>query len=247
MSNPQLHPLEVNPKTGEPFLRLRKHKNIILTPPREEDAPAFIPLMNDPRVCDWLSGPPYPYILDHAKTFIAHIKPDSDQVLRQLEEAKDNPTPITVGHCPVRYIREVKEDGTDVFIGDVALIRCLHGELMGPNGVDWKNKQRREEENNKIPVGDPSILWSMGDFLAPSHHRKGIMTDAVETVLHEWGIPRMAVRHMWVAAFTNNEGSVRVFQKNGFKLIATFEEHFEAKGRVRGLHLLEWKHESHQG
>jgi len=62
MVNLQLHPLEVNLKTGEPFLRLRHHKNIILTPPREEDAEAFIPLLNDPRV-DGLAGPPYPYTL----------------------------------------------------------------------------------------------------------------------------------------------------------------------------------------
>ena len=63
MANLQLHPLEVNLKTGEPFLRLRNHKNIILTPPREEDAESFIPLLNDPRICDWLAGPPYPYTL----------------------------------------------------------------------------------------------------------------------------------------------------------------------------------------
>jgi hypothetical protein len=59
MVNLQLHSLEVNLKTGEPFLRLRNHKNIILTPPREEDAESFIPFMNDPRVCNWLAGPPY--------------------------------------------------------------------------------------------------------------------------------------------------------------------------------------------
>jgi len=73
------------------------------------------------------------------------------------------------------------------------------------------------------------------------------MTDAVGTVLHEWGIPRMAIRRMWVSAFTTNEGSVKVFQKNGFKLIATHENHYEVKGKIRGLHLLEWEHESYQG
>jgi len=63
MVNLQLQPLEVNLKTGEPFLRLRQHKNIILTPPREEDAEAFIPLLNDPRISDKLASPPYPYTL----------------------------------------------------------------------------------------------------------------------------------------------------------------------------------------
>ena len=53
MTNPQLYPLEINAKTKEPFLRLRKHKNIILTPPRCEDAS----ILNDPPVHEWLPGP----------------------------------------------------------------------------------------------------------------------------------------------------------------------------------------------
>ena len=82
----------------------------------------------------------------------------------------------------------------------------------------------------------------MADYLAPSHHRQGIMSDAVDTVLHEWAIPRMKVRHMWVSAFTGNEGSVKVFLKNGFKLIKTHEDFFEVKGKRRGLHLMEWRY-----
>lgn len=74
----------------------------------------------------------------------------------------DIPTPIIVGHCPVRSLREVKDDGTDIFIGDLGVIRCTHGELMGSGGVDWANKKALEERNNSIAVGDPSIIWSMG-------------------------------------------------------------------------------------
>jgi len=70
------------------------------------------------------------------------------------------------------------------------------------------------------------------------------MTDAVGTVLHEWAIPRMGVRHMWVSTFTGNEGSVKVFLKNGFKLIGTYEQHAEIKGKMRGLNLLEWRYTS---
>ena len=59
--NPQLYPLEINAKTKEPFLRLRKHKNIILTPPRWEDAEGLFSSGNDPRVNEWLAVPvPYP-------------------------------------------------------------------------------------------------------------------------------------------------------------------------------------------
>jgi len=82
--------------------------------------------------------------------------------LQQLEDAKDNPTLITVGYCPVRSLREVQNDGTDIYIGDLGVMRCMHGELMGQGTVDWANKEALEESNNSIAVGDPSIIWSMG-------------------------------------------------------------------------------------
>lgn len=63
MTPNQLFPLEVDPHTQEPFLRLRKHKNIIITPMRWEDATHFVPIFNDPRVYKWLMRTPFPYTL----------------------------------------------------------------------------------------------------------------------------------------------------------------------------------------
>jgi RimJ/RimL family protein N-acetyltransferase len=80
------------------------------------------------------------------------------------------------------------------------------------------------------------------DYLAASHHRQGIMSDAVDTVLHNWAIPRMNVRHMLVSMFEGNEGSVKVFLRNGFKMKGTYKDHFEIKGKIRGVYLLEWKY-----
>jgi hypothetical protein len=75
---------------------------------------------------------------------------------------------MVVGASPVRYIREVREDGSDIFIGDVGMMRCMHGELMGPGGVlDWSNKAKFEEENNAIPAGEPHIIWSIGGESGP--------------------------------------------------------------------------------
>ncbi|CAA7268035.1 unnamed protein product [Cyclocybe aegerita] len=242
MANPQLHLLELNAKTGEVFLRLRKFPNIILTPPRWEDEPLLIPYLNDPRVCDWLSGPPYPYTLQDSKDFLARIKPPADEVIQHLKDADPAAAPIIVGECPVWSIREVR-GSEEVFLGGISIIRCENGELMGPNGVDWENKKKREEENNALAVGDPSIIWTIGDWLAPSHHGRGIMTDVIRTLLNDWAVPRMGVRHVWATAFTGNEGSVKVFLKNGFKLVTTHENHVVVKGKMRGLHLLEWQYE----
>jgi L-amino acid N-acyltransferase YncA len=72
------------------------------------------------------------------------------------------------------------------------------------------------------------------------------MTDAVDTVLRDWAIPRMNVRHLLVATFKGgNEGSVEVFLRFGFKMTATYEDHYEVKGKIRGVHLLEWKYDLH--
>ena len=87
-----------------------------------------------------------------------------------------------------------------------------------------------------------SDIHPLPDYLAASHHRQGIMTDAVDTVLHDWAIPRMNVRHMLVTAFEGNEGSVKVFLRNEFKMKATYKDHLEAKGKIRTVHLLEWRH-----
>ncbi len=38
------------------------------------------------------------------------------------------------------------------------------------------------------------------------------MTDALDTLLHEWAIPRMGVRRVLAAAFTGNDGSVKVLK-----------------------------------
>lgn len=70
------------------------------------------------------------------------------------------------------------------------------------------------------------------------------MTDAVDTLLHEWAIPRMNVRHVMVAIFLGNEGSIKVFSKNGFKMLNTIENYKEVRGKVRGLHVMEWRSES---
>ncbi|RDB29408.1 hypothetical protein Hypma_015951 [Hypsizygus marmoreus] len=242
MANPQLHPLEVNPRTGEPFLRLRKHKNVILTPPRSSDIPENIRYLNDPHVNDMLSGPPVPYLLEHAEAWYKVISTPSEETLAAIEAARDMPDLITVRHCPVRVIREVKEDGEDVFLGDIGLLRFDEGRLLAPDGLQADDEQKAKYVNANIerPVGDPEIVWSIGDYLAPSHHGRGIMTDVLETLLWDWAVPRMGVRRICASAFEGNHGSIRVFERNGFTVTKTVENWAVVKGRMRNLHVVEW-------
>ncbi|KAJ6541804.1 acyl-CoA N-acyltransferase, partial [Mycena capillaripes] len=226
------HPLEVNPKTGEPFLRLQSHKNIVLTPPRLSDAPFMIAFLNDERVYHWLSSPPYPYLQEHADWWLNQIKPMSDKLLAELEDARNDTTLKIVDGCPVRVIREVFEDGTDLFLGDICIDLAEQ-----PWELEGTGKPSQGE-----PCRDPSDpdIWTLGDYLAPSHHRKGIMSDAFQTLLRQWGIPRMGVRRMVVTTLEDNKGSVRVFEKNGFKFRKTIENAMEVRGTKRGVHVLEW-------
>ena len=85
-----------------------------------------------------------------------------EKILKELEDAKDDLTLKIVKQCPVTFLREVKEGGTDIFIGSLTITPCIHGELMGPDGVDWENKKKREDENNNLKAGDPRILWCFG-------------------------------------------------------------------------------------
>ena len=101
-------------------------------------------------------------VLDHAEKWVGSVKDKADSILGALESARDDPQLLFVDGCPVRFLREVKDDGTEVFIGDIGMFRCPYGELMGPSGVDWEGKAKYEEENNKLPAGDPGIVWSIG-------------------------------------------------------------------------------------
>ncbi|KAH9950908.1 GNAT domain-containing protein [Amylocystis lapponica] len=242
MSHSQLHPLQVNPATGEPFLRLPSPlKNIIITPPRMSDAPFLVQNLNDPSVRRWLKTPPYPYLPSHAESWLPDSKAESDDILRELEQASldhpDGPLKI-VGGCPVRTIREVKEDGTDVFIGDIYLHRCaFQGE------EDAEEEKRLCVENAHRELGDPDLVWCIGDYLASSHHGRGIMSAALGALLSLWAVPRMAARRCRVEIFEGNIGSMRVFEKNGFVLKKTLHRaHTNSFGETKdGTHIFWWE------
>ncbi|KDQ63162.1 hypothetical protein JAAARDRAFT_29166 [Jaapia argillacea MUCL 33604] len=195
--------------------------------------------LSDSRVWPKLASVPHPYLPRHAEVWVGRVKEASDNILRELEEGFQNRGGTAlpfVGGCPVHSLREVKEDGEEVFIGDCSIVRGRHLEIG----------EEAAKVNAEKQVGDPEIIWAIGDYLAPSHHGKGIMTAAVRTIIQDWAIPRMNVHRIRVSTCKGNIGSVRVFEKNGFRLIETKEDFLTitAEGREGGppisLHSLEW-------
>ncbi|TFK56762.1 acyl-CoA N-acyltransferase [Heliocybe sulcata] len=241
MSLSPLHPLQLNPETGEPYLRLpHPHQSILITPIRPVDADARVEILNDARVYDYLSGIPHPYTREHAQEWTKLVTARSDELLQQLQ-GPSHDQPKVVDGCPVMTLREVKEDGTDIFIGDVSIARSSFVQIVDP-----VEKARLRAENAARPNGDPEILYMIGDWLAPSHHGRGIMTAAIQTLVHEWAVPRMGCRKILVSVRKGNVGSRRVFEKLDFEFKGVLEDHQEltAPGRAGGpkwsLEIFEW-------
>ncbi|KAH7914750.1 hypothetical protein BJ138DRAFT_1123244 [Hygrophoropsis aurantiaca] len=238
----QLYPLEVNPTTGEPFLRLpAPNENIIITPPRLSDELLFAPIINHAEVSVWLEGPPIPYLDEYALPWLTLIKEQSDSVLKELrEEEQRNPDgPLKlVGGCPVRHLREVLADGSDVYIGDIGINRAQLEEV-----IDKEERAKKLEENNAKKIGDPTIRWTFGDYLAPTHHRRGIMTAAMKLIIEKWAVPRMGVRFMTGYTFADNRASARVFEKSGFVWKSILENGKVVRGEKKQLNYLEWEYQ----
>ncbi|XP_006462275.1 hypothetical protein AGABI2DRAFT_71320 [Agaricus bisporus var. bisporus H97] len=222
-----LGPLEVNPQTGEPFLRLQKHPNIILTPPRDNDVSNLLPPLNDERVHIWLANVPFPYTSELAQNWINRIKPNCDHGVKELIDKERILT-----QCPVRFLREIQEDGSELFVGDIGFLRCSEVTLL-------EDPKHDNETNMKLPIGDPDIVWTIGDFVVASHHGRGIMTDAIDTIINKIGKPLLGARHIMAVTYTENEGSKKVFLKNGFAVVRCIPNYAEVKGFQRDLIVLE--------
>jgi hypothetical protein len=71
---------------------------------------------------------------------------------------------ITVDYCPVRVIREVLENGEDVYLGDIGINRLGDGKLLAPPGAEVDNElvARYAGENAQREPGDPDIVWTIG-------------------------------------------------------------------------------------
>jgi hypothetical protein len=101
---------------------------------------------------------------EHAEAWYGVIKPPSDAVLEKLGLARDKAELIIVDHCPLRAIREVLENGEDVYLGDIGCTRLRDGKLLAPPGVEVDDELAAHcaRENAQREPGDPDIVWTIG-------------------------------------------------------------------------------------
>lgn len=165
-SHHQLQPLTIDEESNEPYLRLPDpHSHIIITPFRLQDALDIVPILNDERVYKWMTGPPYPYLLEDAEAWITMMKEKSDKLVETLGKAPGLEELQLVDGCPVHTLREVKEDGKQVFLGDISFIRCRWDDL------DADQRKKLVDENESRVPGDPELIWSVGGASGRSFQR----------------------------------------------------------------------------
>ncbi|KAJ5087132.1 acetyltransferase GNAT family [Penicillium angulare] len=250
-------PLCFNSTTKEPYLRLAApHSHIIITPHRSDPIadgiPARIEILNHPAVYMCLEGPPYPHLQEHAESWCNGKRDEMQEVVESLvcefqEPSRNGEKARIFDKCPFTCIREVTEESsdgdplTDVFIGDIGLVRYSFYEFR--SGSD--ERQAARDRNNAIPGGDENIVWQFGDYLAPSHHGRGIMTGVIRSVIHDWAVPRMNVRDIRASAFVGNQGSLKVFLKNNFEETCTLEDWAPVSesrgGGTRSIVVVKWR------
>lgn len=161
-----LNSLKRNPQTNELYLQLPSpHHNIILTPPRWSDIPDILPIHNDPRVYKMLIGPPFPHLPEHAESWLGRVKEKSDALISALEGNPDDKNVATnkdtglmiLGGCPVSSIRELQDDGSDIFLGSLDITRCTRFDYLPDKG-----REALVEQNLRFAVGDSRIIWEIG-------------------------------------------------------------------------------------
>lgn len=70
------------------------------------------------------------------------------------------------------------------------------------------------------------------------------MSDAINTVLHDWLVPRMGVRRVLAFPFVGNHGGVKVFLKNEFRFLFVRENYAMVRGMARSVNVVEWRLDS---
>lgn len=157
-------PFLINRETEEPYIQLPSpHSNIIITLPSVHDAKLNTALLNEPSVYPMLVSPPYPFFEHHAVEYLTMITEASKTAWDEVkQDALAGKTDFIATSTPFGAIREIKEEGTSEWIGDISFTRSRFTEVL-----DEVERSRLTEENIRKQKGDPSIVWTFGGQYLP--------------------------------------------------------------------------------
>ncbi|PQE16931.1 hypothetical protein CJF30_00003639 [Rutstroemia sp. NJR-2017a BBW] len=217
---------------------------IILTEPRRTDNTTSIRWLNDPILYMVLMGPPYPYTQESFDGFFNEVLAPSAQLASEelLEAliAKGRGETKWVGtHVPFPTIRgEDPKTGEQKFLGQFDVRRRTYlKEMVGSQ----EEATRLTEINNARKAGDPETEYEVGFWVVPEYHGQGVMPAVLSTVIKEFFVPHMNVKHLYGSYLAYNKASSRVFEKCGFVFEGFAEDVIELPENKRKEVPEEWK------
>ncbi|KAJ7619473.1 hypothetical protein FB45DRAFT_799924, partial [Roridomyces roridus] len=186
--------------SGEPYIPLpAPHSQFYLGCERQSDLPDDAKLMNDLRLMRQMIGPPFPMPLINVQRYFVKQRAAVQALFAGYASGRWKPA----ASAPFDVIREIKEDGSEVYVGQATF------------GVD-------EHTKRTTPVPEGLEEWrieavcDIGAALNVEYHNRGIASAAVRTILNEWAVPQMGATEIHAGCFQSNTASAKLWEKHGF-------------------------------
>ncbi|KAJ6486067.1 hypothetical protein C8R47DRAFT_527387 [Mycena vitilis] len=176
---------------------------------------------------------------EHADWWLNQVKPLSNGLLKQLEAARDEKTLKIVDGCPVRSIREVKEDGTEILLGDIGIdLAEQPWELEGTGKLSQKTPRRDSSDPEIWTLGGGFRSLRLGRLnslrirlLGPEPPRPGYYVGRCCCSGRGWEFSAW-----WSQRLKETREAFGCLKKKLFKFRKTMKDAIDVHGRKRGAH-----------
>ncbi|KAG8896277.1 hypothetical protein FRB99_008963, partial [Tulasnella sp. 403] len=126
------------------------------------DLSRLVHLLKQLEIYIWLVGPASQYTKEHGVRWLTARKAEYEQVIWDMEFIVAASDPLAgrnkfVSNSSVRFIRERRDDGTDVLLGNIMICQSVFREVK-----DGDERERKVRENAERSVGDPNTTHSFG-------------------------------------------------------------------------------------
>ncbi|KAJ7115696.1 hypothetical protein C8R44DRAFT_927162 [Mycena epipterygia] len=178
---------------GEPYIPLpAPFERFYLDPMRHWDTSHD----NDIPVARTLVGPPFPLPVSTSQRWLAKERAEITALFAMYAEGTFRPA----GSSPFSILREIRDDGSEVYVRQVTLCGVKRLYPADEGWEDWRKDTK---------------LWEIGAALHPYYWSMGLASAGVKLIFEDWAIGD-GLHRVRAECLVSNTGSVRLWQKNGF-------------------------------